>query len=123
MARPPFKQKISFDDAPQAQLQPRGGAPPPPAKSPSYSPNVPTLGYEEAGYAAGGSNYPGFSSASGADVRRKKSMVRPDRERIEPGHRQFHYREHATEDNVRVQPSSEYYLRWTLDTVLTRRHG
>jgi hypothetical protein len=63
--------------------------------------NVPTLGYEEAGY----NNYPGFSS--GADVRRKKSMVRPERERIEPGHRQYYYREHAAEDKMRVHPSGK----------------
>ncbi len=28
-------------------------------------------------------------------VLRKKSLVRPDREKIEPGHRQWHYRSHA----------------------------
>ena len=30
-------------------------------------------------------------------VGRKKSLVKPDRERIEPGHRQWHYRAHATQ--------------------------
>ncbi|KAM6498841.1 glycosyltransferase family 2 protein [Amanita muscaria] len=38
-------------------------------------------------------------------VGRKKSLVRPDRERIEPGHRQWHYRAHAAqalEGNERV---------------------
>ncbi|KAG5720015.1 Chitin synthase 5 [Termitomyces sp. T112] len=29
-------------------------------------------------------------------VARKKSLVRPDREKIEPGHRQWHYRTHVT---------------------------
>lgn len=43
-------------------------------------------------------------------VGRKKSLVRPDREKIEPGHRQWHYRSHAArlEDanaNL-VQPST-----------------
>ncbi|EIW87179.1 glycosyltransferase family 2 protein [Coniophora puteana RWD-64-598 SS2] len=33
----------------------------------------------------------------GANVGRKKSLVRPDRERIEPGHRQWHYRSHAAQ--------------------------
>ncbi|KAF9236857.1 glycosyltransferase family 2 protein [Melanogaster broomeanus] len=43
-------------------------------------------------------------------IARKKSLVRPDREKIEPGHRQWHYRTHAAEmaDEARVgvQPST-----------------
>jgi len=46
----------------------------------------------------------------GARVNRKRSLVRPERERIEPGHRQYHYRnvaaqldEHSTRN---VMPSS-----------------
>lgn len=37
-------------------------------------------------------------------VGRKKSLVRPDREKIEPGHRLWHYRNHATqsEEQARV---------------------
>lgn len=39
-------------------------------------------------------------------VGRKKSLVRPDREKIEPGHRQWHYRSHVAqleqEGNTRV---------------------
>jgi len=30
-------------------------------------------------------------------VGRKKSLVRPDREKIEPGHRQWHYRSHIAQ--------------------------
>ncbi|KAG1747641.1 glycosyltransferase family 2 protein [Suillus lakei] len=47
-----------------------------------------------------------------ARVGRKKSLVRPDREKIEPGHRQWHYRTHATQmqnegtGRVGVQPST-----------------
>ncbi|KAI9569429.1 glycosyltransferase family 2 protein [Boletus coccyginus] len=41
---------------------------------------------------------------------RKKSLVRPDREKIEPGHRQWHYRTHveqmADDTKVGVQPST-----------------
>ena len=41
---------------------------------------------------------------------RKKSLVRPDREKIEPGHRQWHYRtrveQMADDTTVGVQPSS-----------------
>jgi chitin synthase len=41
---------------------------------------------------------------------RKKSLVRPDREKIDPGHRQFHYRSHAAQleeghGRVGVMPS------------------
>ncbi|KAF8844203.1 glycosyltransferase family 2 protein [Paxillus ammoniavirescens] len=43
-------------------------------------------------------------------VGRKKSLVRPDREKIEPGHRQWYYRSHAAqmagEARVGVQPST-----------------
>lgn len=34
---------------------------------------------------------------SDSDFRRKKSLVRPDREKIDPGHRQWHYRNHAAQ--------------------------
>ncbi|KAH9050558.1 glycosyltransferase family 2 protein [Lactarius hengduanensis] len=37
----------------------------------------------------------GYMMADAALVGRKKSLVRPDREKIEPGHRQWHYRSHA----------------------------
>lgn len=49
-------------------------------------------------------------------VSRKKSLVRPDREKIEPGHRQWYYRNHAAElensgsGRVGLFPSCEYYL-------------
>jgi chitin synthase len=49
-------------------------------------------------------------------VGRKKSLVRPDREKIEPGHRQWHYRSHVAqaEDDgmgrVGVMPSSAFYF-------------
>lgn len=44
----------------------------------------------------------------GARVSRKKSLVKPDREKIEPGHRQWYYRNHAAqmENEGRVMPSS-----------------
>ena len=50
-----------------------------------------------------------------ARVGRKKSLVRPDREKIEPGHRQWHYRSHVAqaEDDgmgrVGVMASSTLY--------------
>jgi len=34
-------------------------------------------------------------------------MVKPERERMDPGHRLWHYREHAAEDNLDVQASSK----------------
>lgn len=35
------------------------------------------------------------SAADGADVKRKKSLVRPERARVDPDHRFFNYRTHA----------------------------
>lgn len=66
---------------------------------------APSLGYEEGYIDAASTNPQGFSASNGADVRRKKSMIRPERERIDPGHRLWHYREHAAEDRLNVQPS------------------
>lgn len=49
-------------------------------------------------------------------VGRKKSLVRPDREKIEPGHRQWYYRNHAAQmedegkGNVGLMPSSAYHV-------------
>ncbi|KAH9947090.1 glycosyltransferase family 2 protein [Amylocystis lapponica] len=41
---------------------------------------------------------PAYAEAGdGGRVGRKKSLVRPDREKIEPGHRQWHYRTHAVD--------------------------
>jgi chitin synthase len=55
----------------------------------------------------------GFSVADAALIGRKKSLVRPDREKIEPGHRHWHYHTHAarledTNANL-VQPSSVFF--------------
>lgn len=47
-------------------------------------------------------------------VGRKKSLVRPDREKIEPGHRQWYYRNHAAQledegkGRVGLMPSSAH---------------
>jgi chitin synthase len=51
------------------------------------------------------------SGEFGARVGRKKSLVKPDREKVEPGHRQFHYRSHAAqlEEHGRVKPSSALF--------------
>jgi len=54
---------------------------------------------------------PTLAEAGGySGVGRKKSLVRPEREKIEPGHRQWHYRSHAagesnTSPGVNVLPS------------------
>ena len=121
MSRPDAPQKISFTDGEQSRRPGRSDHPPrPPAKNAgsktSLSPiktNSSTavltanqLGYDD-GY-VDAENPQGFSASNGADVRRKKSMVRPERERIDPGHRLWHYREHAAEDGMQVLPSCEY---------------
>jgi len=49
-------------------------------------------------------------------VGRKKSLVRPDREKIDPGHRQWHYRSHVAQleeeghRRVGVMPSCMLFL-------------
>jgi chitin synthase len=50
--------------------------------------------------------------ADSTRVGRKKSLVRPDREKIEPGHPQWHYRSHVAEGSGRVGflPSSASQL-------------
>ncbi|PWZ02348.1 putative Csh5-chitin synthase 5 [Testicularia cyperi] len=45
----------------------------------------------------------GFS-AQNANFRRKKSLVRPDRERMDPNHRQWYYRNHAAHMDVMTGP-------------------
>lgn len=58
-----------------------------------------TPGEAEAGFA---------NPFSDSEFRRKKSLIRPDREKIDPGHRQWHYRQHATqmEEDQYVDPSA-----------------
>lgn len=56
-------------------------------------------------------------------VGRKKSLVRPEREKIEPGHRQWHYRSHAAGESsaipgVNVMPSGMNLLSWRGTHVL-----
>lgn len=57
-----------------------------------------------------GVGQPGGLGGGANDVRRKKSLVKPDRERIDPNHRLWHYREHAAADidsgGMDVMPST-----------------
>jgi chitin synthase len=121
MARPHPSHNVSFgDDVPPSRRAGRlqDDAPPrPPAKSGlsktsfqtnSSAPLADPVNYDSGFVDVGSSNPQGFSSNNGADVRRKKSMVKPERERVDPGHRLWHYREHAAEDNLDVQASSTY---------------
>ncbi|BGP38745.1 Chitin synthase, class 3 [Rhodotorula kratochvilovae] len=63
--------------------------------------NVPLVGYSSSlavpGSSSGGaaSATPGMAAATGADFRRKRSLVRPDRERVDESHRLYNYRQHA----------------------------
>jgi chitin synthase len=65
------------------------------------------------GAAGADANLESGYGAGGANVGRKKSLVKPDREKIEPGHRQWHYRTHAAqmenENRAGVMPSSAYF--------------
>lgn len=46
------------------------------------------------------------NGSSSQGVQRKKSLVRPERERIDPNHRQYHYRQRAAEHASRDGPVS-----------------
>jgi len=128
MARPHPTQNVSFQEVvPPSRRAGREGTPPPlPNKVPSYAkstlssnsvPQAGALDYDNGYIDAQGSNPQGFSASNGADVRRKKSMVKPERERIDPGHRLWHYREHAAEDQMNVMPSCEYSpVPWDFDS-------
>lgn len=66
----------------------------------------PTEGYGQAYQPAPGGvsgmlgiGQPGGLGGGANDVRRKKSLVRPDRERIDPNHRLYHYRERVAQEN------------------------
>ena len=55
-------------------------------------------------------------------VGRKKSLVRPDREKIDPGHRQWHYRNHAqqlVDDGGNAIASRAYPSLHTPSLILT----
>ncbi|KZT64063.1 hypothetical protein DAEQUDRAFT_67477 [Daedalea quercina L-15889] len=67
----------------------------------------------DAGFVEGG-----MAGVGASGVGRKKSLVRPDREKIEPGHRLWHYRNHAQqmedEGGGNAIPSSARcpHIRW-----------
>ncbi|KAJ9093045.1 Chitin synthase, class 3 [Naganishia friedmannii] len=119
---PPGSQHISFDSQqhPRYTQQPSSstvyttssaskgayGKPPLPTQSSSGSIPGNELGYATPPHLARnpasggiggllGIGQPGGPGGGAADMRRKKSLVRPDRERIDPNHRLWHYREHA----------------------------
>lgn len=92
---------ISFQNVERGERQEELDRPSRPPRMPSaYQPQLPP---DSPGLEAG---YPD------GRVGRKKSLVRPDREKIEPGHRQWHYRTHAAQlenasaGRVGVMPSS-----------------
>lgn len=67
---------------------------------------------------SGNRNSGGFASmfqrdADGSGVQRKKSLVRPERERMDPNHRQWYYRNHAAQSSnshVSYMPSSTGHM-------------
>lgn len=66
--------------------------------SEASSPGLPELDRTNSALAATNtllSDPEGGFSGSNANFRRKKSLVRPDRERMDPSHRQWYYRNHA----------------------------
>ncbi|KDN45587.1 glycosyltransferase family 2 protein [Tilletiaria anomala UBC 951] len=127
--RPPsFQQTISFQEPTrppmhQQQPPPGNGPFPPPSHAPPLSAQAK---YDHKPSATGAmleDNLPvlsqqydpesGFSAANpNPNFRRKKSLVRPDRERMDPNHRQWYYRNHAAqmEQAGTGQPSRVGYM-------------
>ena len=68
------------------------------------------------GQSASRSNLRDIESGKDSGVARKKSLVRPERERMDPSHRQWYYRNHAAQmdnnarSNVMYMPSSTGHL-------------
>jgi chitin synthase len=103
VASPPFSPSQQYQDVPQTGISfqeyesgDRAGPLPPGSRQRRYSAAI-----ED-------------PQSVGARVNRKRSLVRPERERIEPGHRQYHYRHIASqldENSTRnVMPSSMHFL-------------
>lgn len=107
-SRPPFPSASS------SSTSYAGGQPPKVqfTKASYYSQNgdsssqadVPLVGYSSALGGGGGPNggvggglgaAMGGGGGSGADFKRKRSLVRPDRERVDENHRLYNYRQHA----------------------------
>ncbi|CEH16098.1 glycosyltransferase family 2 protein [Ceraceosorus bombacis] len=64
------------------------------------------------------------SGFSGANFRRKKSLVRPDRERMDPSHRQWYYRNHAAQmDAVDAQGRAAGFSYMPSTTGHLPQHG
>ena len=78
--------------------------------SASFDPNAIAA---QAGFINNNNDVTKDPEALGAKMARKKSLVRPDRERIDPSHPQWHYRTHAARmgeqngSNMAVLPSSK----------------
>ncbi|GAA6014187.1 hypothetical protein JCM10207_006126 [Rhodosporidiobolus poonsookiae] len=101
---------LPYGAAPPSQGYAGGGAPRVQFTKASYYSNpdgassqadVPLVGYSSAlgvpsssAALAGGSSALGVPGA-GADFKRKRSLVRPDRERVDENHRLYNYRQHA----------------------------
>ncbi|GAA5852682.1 hypothetical protein JCM8547_002588 [Rhodosporidiobolus lusitaniae] len=84
-ARPPFNPSSSSGITPKVQFYDNDAA--------SSQADVPLVGYSSSLGLPPGAGIGG--GGSGADFKRKRSLVRPDRERVDESHRLYNYRQHA----------------------------
>lgn len=100
-SRPPPRahptEHVSWSDSPpqgggQFRGQGQQQRPPVPSKKPSAAGTDSLLPVDPLHYNDGSA-----AATAGADFRRKKSLVRPERERDDPTARNFHYRQHAAQ--------------------------
>lgn len=96
-------------------------APLPSGRQQRYSASIDPNALAAASAAAAAAGVQSDPEAVGARMARKRSLVRPERERVDPSHRQWHYRSHAAQmeeqGNTRmaVHPSSELNLHFPSD--------
>src|SRR5579859_4027846 len=59
----------------------------------------------EAGYQRGGAGASRVAGGNTAMLSRKKTLVRPERQRVDPNHRNYHYLQHTQQQNMPVHAS------------------
>jgi chitin synthase len=84
------------------------------ARRPTNDSDMDGYGLSDNGALSPGAPSPGFHAPTGGvpttpsagDFGRKRSLVRPERTRIDKDHPQYHYRQHATKQGMNVLPST-----------------
>lgn len=96
---PSSESTATLASGPSSSKHPSSAAPSPGLSHmpvlPAQGPSTPQVQFSHPGHDGPSHSANGSGGFSGADFKRKRSLVRPDRERLDPGHRLFNYRTHA----------------------------